>query len=148
MARSDRIAQAIRREVSLIIHDELRDPRLGFVTVMQVKVTDDLREARISFSVLGNDEERKKTAQALDSASGFVRKLIGERIPLRFVPEISFKEDRSSEYAAKIEEVLNQIKGLEVNQAGSFVAGQGEIKKPRKAGRSGPKKAGRGNKKK
>ena len=148
MARSDRVAQAIRREVSLIIHDELRDPRLGFVTVMQVKVTDDLREAMIFFSVLGNDEERKKTSQALDSAAGFIRKLIGERMPLRFVPEISFKEDRSSEYAAKIEEVLNQIKELKVNQPGGSMAGQGDAKKPRKAGRSGPKKAGRRIKKK
>ncbi len=135
MARSDRVAEAIRKEVSLIIHDELRDPRLGFVTIVQVKVTDDLREARIFFSVLGNDEERKKTAQALDSAAGFIRKLVGERILLRFVPEISFKEDRSSEYAAKIEEVLNEIKEL-------------KTEKPKEGKRSELKKRSRRNKKK
>ncbi len=112
MGRADRVAEAIRKEVSLIIHDELRDPRLGFVTITDVKVTADLREAKISFSVLGEEEERKKTKTALDSALGFIRKLIGERISLRFVPEIMFREDRSSEYSTRIEEILNQIKEI------------------------------------
>lgn len=111
MARIDRVAEAIKKEASLILHDELKDPRLGFVTITDVKVTQDLREAKIFFSVLGKDEERKKTKEALDSALGFIRRLIAQRIRLRFAPEISFKEDRSAEYGSKIEELLNEIKG-------------------------------------
>ena len=112
MSRQDRVREAIRREASTIIHDELKDPRLGFVTVTRVEMTPDLRYARIYFSVLGNDEEYKKTQEALDSALGFVRTLIAQRINLRFAPDISFKPDRSSEYSVRIQEVLEEIKHL------------------------------------
>ncbi|MFA5090129.1 MAG: 30S ribosome-binding factor RbfA [Candidatus Omnitrophota bacterium] len=110
MSRKDRVREAIKEEAGVIIHDELKDPRLGFVTIIDVEVTADLRQAKIFFSVLGSEEEHKKTKAALDSATGFIRKLIAERIKLRFAPEISFREDRSGEYAARIEEVLNEIK--------------------------------------
>lgn len=110
MARYEKIVAAIKREVSSIIHDELQDPRLGFVTIMRVELTPDLRYAKIFFSVLGDDKQYKKTGEALDSALGYIRKLIGERVKLRFVPEISFKEDKSSQYSIKIQEVLDEIK--------------------------------------
>lgn len=113
MSRRDRVAEAIKKEASLIIHDELNDPRLGFVTVTKVEVTEDLRYAKIFFSVLGKDQDYKKTQEALDSALGFIRRLIAQRINLRLAPEIIFKEDRSIEYSIKIEEVLNEIKELE-----------------------------------
>jgi len=110
MSRQEKVAEALREEVSIIIHDELKDPRLGFVTVTRAEITADLRQAKIFFSVLGQDQDYKKTKEALDSALGFIRRLIGQRIKLRFVPEIIFKEDRSSEYSIRIQEVLDQIK--------------------------------------
>ena len=110
MSRHDRVAEAIKKEASIIIHDELKDPRLGFVTITSVELTQDLRYAKIFYSVLGNDEAYTKTQEALDSALGFIRRLIAQRVKLRFAPEIAFKEDRSTEYSIKIEEVLNQIK--------------------------------------
>jgi ribosome-binding factor A len=110
----ERVAEAIKKEVSIIIHDELKDPRLGFVTVTRVELTQDLRQAKIFFSVLGKDEDYKKSKVALDSALGFIRRLIAQRIKLRFVPELVFKEDRSTEYSIRIEEVLNEIKQLGV----------------------------------
>ena len=110
MARRDRVTEAIRKEVSLIIHEELKDPRLGFVTVTEVELTPDLRLAKIFYSVLGKEQEHKKTKEALDSALGFIRRLIAQRINLRFAPEIVFKEDRSGEYSVRIEEVLNELK--------------------------------------
>ncbi|MDD5432178.1 MAG: 30S ribosome-binding factor RbfA [Candidatus Omnitrophica bacterium] len=113
MGRIDKVAEAIKKEVSLIIHDELKDPRLGFVTITNVEVTKDLRVAKIFFSVLGKEEDRKKTKAALDSASGFIRKHVTETINLKFSPEIIFREDRSSEYSCRIEEVLNEIKEME-----------------------------------
>jgi len=112
MSRRDRVAEAIKKEVSLIVHDELKDPRLGFVTITGVELTPDLRCANISFSVLGKEKERKKTKEALDSALGFIRRLIGQRIRLMFVPEIVFKEDRSSEYSVRIQQVLDEVKEL------------------------------------
>lgn len=132
MGRPDKVAEAIRKEVSVIIHDELKDPRLGFVTITAVEVTKDLREAKIFFSVLGSEEEHKKTREALESGLGFIRKLIGERIQLRFVPEIMFREDRSSEYGARIEEVLNEIRSLP--DKGGLADSQPEkpARKPRK----------------
>jgi len=118
MSRRDRVAGTLKKEVSNIIHTELKDPRLGFITVTRVELTEDLRYARIFFSVLGKEEEHKKTTEALDSALGFIRRLIGQRIKLRFVPEIVFQEDRSSEYSIRIEEILKEIKENEGHKKG------------------------------
>jgi ribosome-binding factor A len=109
MSRQEKIAEAIRQEASIIIHDKLKDPRVGFVTITNVEITHDLRFAKIFFSVLGNDEAYRKTKEALNSSMGYVRKLIAQRLSLRFAPEIAFYEDRSSEYSVRIEEVLNEI---------------------------------------
>ncbi len=112
MSRRDRVTEAIRKEISMILHSELKDPRLGFLTISKVELTQDLRSAKVFFSVLGKEEDYKKTRQALDSALGFIRKLIAERINLRLAPEIIFKEDRSSEYSVRIQEVLDELKEL------------------------------------
>lgn len=112
MSRVDKVAEAVRQEASVIIHDRLKDPRLGFVTVTRVEMTADLRLAKIYFSVLGKEDDYEKTKKALDSAMGFIRRLIAGRINLRIAPEIMFFEDRSSEYSVRIEEVLNEIKEL------------------------------------
>jgi len=112
MSRQDRVAEAIKKEVSIIIHDELKDPRLGFVTITSVELSQDLRYAKILFSVLGEEEDYRKTQKALDSALGFIRRLIAARVNLRFAPEIIFREDRSTEYSVKIQKVLDEIKEL------------------------------------
>jgi len=145
MARYVRVAEAIKQEVGNIIHDELKDPRLGFVTITAVEITQDLRYAKIFFSVLGKEDEQLKTKEALDSALGFIRRLIAQRIRLRFAPEIVFKEDKTSAYSARIQEVLEEINQLN------------QVKLPyekkvavnlRKAGRGGTRKSRRVHKKK
>lgn len=113
MSRREKITQALKEEISTIIHDELKDPRLGFVTVTRAEVTVDLRQVKVFFSVLGKDQDYKKTKEALDRATGFIRRLIAQRIKLRFTPEIIFREDRSSEYSIRIQEILEEIKGLD-----------------------------------
>lgn len=143
MSRVDKVAEAVRQEVSVIIHDRLKDPRLGFITVTRAEMTADLRLAKIYFSVLGNEEDYKKTKEALDSAMGFIRRLIAERINLRIAPEIMFFEDHSSEYSVRIEEVLNEIK--ELNKKTTPPAPK---KRARKEGRREPKKVRRVHKKK
>ena len=110
MARHERVEEAIKKEVSLIIHDELKDPRIGFVTIIRVELSKDLRNAKIFYSVLGKEDAYQKTKEALDSALGYIRSLVAERINLRFACELMFCPDHSTEYSAKIQEVLNKIK--------------------------------------
>jgi len=145
MARYERVSEALKKEVSSIIHDELKDPRLGFVTVTRIELTPDLRYAKIFFSVLGEDEAYKKTKEALDSALGFIRRLIAQRIKLRLVPEIAFKEDRSCEYSIKIQQVLDEIKELNAPQPAQDAKAR---KTTKKRGRFEPKKGRRLRKKK
>ena len=136
MSRHERVEEAIKKEVSLIIHDELKDPRIGFITITRVELTKDLRFAKIFYSVMGKEEDYKRTKSALDSALGYIRKLVAQRINLRIATELMFKEDHSTEYSIKIEKVLNQIKEMEASWG-----------KTRKEGRSEPKKDLRKHKK-
>ncbi|MFH1678759.1 MAG: 30S ribosome-binding factor RbfA [Candidatus Omnitrophota bacterium] len=108
--RHDKVVSALKREISSIIHDELKDSRLGFATIVRVELTDDLRFARIYFSVLGGEKEQKATQEALEGATPFIRCLAGQRLSLRFVPEISFRIDRSIEYSIRIQKELDSIK--------------------------------------
>jgi len=116
MSRHERVVEALREAISLIIHDEIKDPRLGFVTISKVELAPDKRFAKIFYSVLGNEDARNKTKEALVSSLGFIRRLVGERIDLRYVPELMFSEDRSQEYSSRIEEILNEIKESEVKE--------------------------------
>lgn len=112
--RVEKVANAIKKEISGIIHDELSDPRLGFITIMRVELTKDLRLAKVYFSVMGSDSQKENAKEGIESASGFIRRLIGQRIKLRFTPEIIFKLDNSIEYsidiAEKIEKIKNELK--------------------------------------
>lgn len=140
MSRQERVEEAIRKEVSLILQSELKDPRLGFVTITSVEMSKDLRYAKIFYSVLGKEEDCKKTKAALNSALGFIRTLVAERIQLRFAPEIMFREDRSSEYSVRIQEVLEEIKELDKSRAaGGEEKKEEEHNEPKKSSRV-PKK--------
>ncbi len=110
MSRIEKVSEAIKQEVSKIIHDELRDPRLGFITVMGVEVTKDLQIAKIFYSVMGSPEQKLKCAQALGSALGFIRRLIGERLNLRVTPEVIFKLDNSVDYSIEIADKIERVK--------------------------------------
>lgn len=110
MSRADKVSRTLMKEISQIIHDEIKDPRLGFITITDVELTQDLRFAKVYLSILGSSEQEKQTLSILKHATGFIRMLIGQRIELHFVPEIVFKIDRSIEYGMKIEEQLQKIK--------------------------------------
>ena len=110
MSRTDKVSEAIRQEVSNIIHDELRDPRLGFITVMRVEVTKDLQIAKVFYSVMGSPEQKFKAGEALESAAGYIRRLIGDRLRLRFTPEVIFKLDKSVDYSIEIAEKIERVK--------------------------------------
>ena len=108
--RADRVAALIKEEVSQLVLKELGDPSLGFLTITKVRCSDDLRYAKIYYSVLGTEEKRKNAAAVLQRALGHIRGEIGHRLNLRFVPEIQFFYDDSAEYAEHIETLLKKIK--------------------------------------
>ncbi len=107
--RSLRVGDLIREEVADIIMHKIRDPRLGFVTVTDVKASDDLKHAQVYVSVL-EDAKRAKTHKILKSSAKFIRSELAKRVKIKFIPELIFKLDESIEYGAKIEKILNEIK--------------------------------------
>ncbi len=107
--RSEKVAEAIHELVSGLLVKGLKDPRIGFVTITGVKVTDDLHQAVVYFTVIGSDEEKKATAKGLASASGFIRKEMGKGLHMRYVPELSFRYDESVEYGSRIESILKDL---------------------------------------
>jgi ribosome-binding factor A len=113
MSRKDKVAGEIKKVVSTVIQEKIRDPRLGFTTITRVEMTPDLRFARIYFSVYGSPEQWEETLKGLEHASGYIRHTLGQELNLRFVPEIAFKADHSSEYSIMIEQQLQEIKQLE-----------------------------------
>ncbi|MFH0763636.1 MAG: 30S ribosome-binding factor RbfA [Candidatus Omnitrophota bacterium] len=108
--RPERVREALRQEISRIIHNEIRDPRLGFITITGVELTKDLRYARIYFSVLGEEKEKKLALKGLTSAKGYIKGLISDRIKLRFMPQIEFKIDETLEHTRKIYDLLDKLK--------------------------------------
>jgi len=108
--RSQKVQEALRREISEIVQREIKDPRMGFTTITKVDITKDLKNAYIYYSVLGREKEAKSTRFALQSAEGYIRKLIGERLKMRYVPEIQFRIDDSMENARKVQDILDKIK--------------------------------------
>ncbi len=107
--RSSQVGETIKREVSDIITHHLKDPRLGFVTVTGVELSDDLRYAKIFVSLLGAPDETAGSLEGLKSAKGFVRSELGKRLRLRYCPELDFRVDQSISYGDKIDRLLNQI---------------------------------------
>ena len=107
--RIEKVQELMKQEISQIILQELKDPRIGFVTVTKVEMTGDLREAKIFVSIMGKDEALKDTLQGLKSSLGFIRREIGRRIRLRFTPEISFALDNSLAYSSHIQELLMRV---------------------------------------
>jgi len=108
--RLERVNQLIKEEISILLQRELKDPRLGFVTVTEVDVTPDLKQAKVYFSVLGSEEQWVKSFKALESARGFVWGWLRRNLDLRVTPELSFRPDRSMEHAARMQTLLAGLK--------------------------------------
>jgi ribosome-binding factor A len=107
--RTYRISEEMKKEISSIIQNELRDPRLPkMISVMSANVTKDLKYAKVFISVLGSDEEKKHAMDALKSAAGFIRREIGHRMQLRNTPEMLFELDNSIERGVYITKLINE----------------------------------------
>src|SRR5512133_2173858 len=130
--RQIQVAEEIQQIISVLLQREMKDPRIGFVTVTQVEVTQDLKYARVFVSVMGTPEEQRDTMAALASGRGFMRRELASRMEIRAVPEIQFKLDRGIEYSDRINRLLNEIKQ----------ADEGRTTDDRQSGEDKPQSAG------
>ena len=123
--RIEKLQELIKQETGKMLLNDIKDPRIGFVTVTDVEMTGDLREAKIFVSIMGGDEQVKNSLEGLQSALGFIRREIGKRIRLRFTPEISFALDTSLDYGDHIQKLLLQVEG-DLGNADNAQAGGAE----------------------
>lgn len=113
--RPERLKGLLQAEISDIIHNSLKDPRVGFASITSVVVSNDLRHVKVFVSVLGDSSEQEATMQALDRAAGFIRTEVGRRISLRHTPEIIFRKDDSIAHGTHINAILRELRESERN---------------------------------
>lgn len=111
-SRPARVGEQIREELAVLLARHVKDPGLGFVTVQWVKVSADLQNARVHYTVLGDERARKDTARALERALPFIRREIAQRLRLRRAPELAFTYDDSVERGERIELLLDEIRQM------------------------------------
>ncbi len=111
--RASRVAEELRKVITQILMEELSDPRLGFVTVTKVLVTDDLRLGKIFYSVLGSEEQKATTQEALDEELGNIRRHVAQQLDMRYAMEIRFELDNSIDHSFRIDDILKKIKKKE-----------------------------------
>ena len=108
--RPDRVGDQIRQELSkLLSRGAVHDPGIGFITLTRVKVSPDLQMARVYYTTLGDDAARRETAKALERATGFFRRHLGDRLRLRRVPELQFQFDESVGHQDRVEQILREL---------------------------------------
>jgi ribosome-binding factor A len=108
--RSDRVGDLLIEIISEVLRREIRDPRIGAVTLTRAKVSKDLRHARVYVNLLGAQEQKAEVFAGLRSATGFIRSRLGKQLKLRFIPTIEFVYDESEDEARRIEDLLDQVK--------------------------------------
>ncbi len=116
--RIERVNQLIKEEISRVLQRELKDPRLGFVTVTDVGVTKDLRSAKVYVSILGSEEQWRASLAALDSARGFIHNWLRQHLSLRVTPSLIFRPDRSMAHAAHIQGLLAELRAEAADSGG------------------------------
>ena len=107
--RADRVGQLIKQELSMLLLDGVKDPRIGFVTVTEVRLTDDLKSAIVYISALGNKAQEEESLVGLQSAVGYLRKEMGQRLQLRYTPKLVFKSDQSLRQVHRIDQLIEAI---------------------------------------
>jgi ribosome-binding factor A len=107
--RPARIGEEIRIELSQLLMREVKDPGVGFITLTEVKVTPDLQIARVYYTTIGDDKARRETRRALERATPFLRRHVGQRLQLRRVPELEFFFDESVERGDRIEQIIRKL---------------------------------------
>ena len=107
--RAERVGEQMKKELMDIINNKVKDPRVGFITITDVVLTNDLSQAKVFLTVLGNDKEVENTFKALDKAKGFIKSELCSRMRLRIMPELMYEYDQSIEYGNKIERMIQDL---------------------------------------
>jgi len=108
--RTDRLGEQFRKEISQLLLTEIKDPRIGFVTLSRVQITEDLSQARVYASVMGSDSERESSLIGLNQSAGYIRKLMGKILHMRKIPRLEFVLDTNLDHSFRIQEVLAELK--------------------------------------
>ena len=106
----ERLEEALREEIEILVEGELGDPRIGLVSVSSVELAPDGRSAHVGVAAAGSEEEAENSLQGLKAASGFVRHALAERLGLRRAPELFYHLDRSQQYSSRVDELLKRAK--------------------------------------
>ncbi len=107
--RLNRVEEACHEVLSEVLQREVKDPRVGFVTITDVKLTADLRHSRVFVSVLGDEDDVERSMAGLDSAKGYMRSALGKHLRIKYLPEIEFVLDSSGEEALRLEGIMKQV---------------------------------------
>ncbi len=107
--RSQRIQELLLEEISKLVQNELKDPRIGFTTLTKVEVSDNLKHAKIFVSVMGSEQEKMDALDGLINAKGFIRNALGKNLYLRYLPELEFRRDDNADHVEKISRILNGL---------------------------------------
>lgn len=107
--RAERVGEQMKKEIMDIVNNKVKDPRVGFITITDVELTNDLSQGKVYLTVLGNQKEVDNTFKALEKAKGFIKSELGLRMRLRIIPELSFEYDESIEYGNKIERMIQDL---------------------------------------
>lgn len=109
-SRADRVADLIKQEISGMFCKEVKDPHIGFITITDVEVTKDLRLAKVFYTILGDERQLGESSDALQRVSPFIKRQLGKRLSMRFIPDILFRYDHSLDYGSKIDTLLDQLR--------------------------------------
>ena len=107
--RKEKVEELIKQEISKLLLNGIKDPRIGFVTVTDIKMTSDLKNAIIFISIMGGEARKKECMEGLKSSIGFIRREIGKAVRLRYTPEISFEIDETLDYSLHIQKLLDEV---------------------------------------
>ena len=121
VARARKLADRIRVVIAEALETGIKDPRLGFITITDTRVTPDLREANVFYTVYGDDVARAETAAALDSAKGVLRAEVGRQCRLRFLPTLTFTADAVPEAGRQIDDLVAQVRAADAEKAAAAV---------------------------
>jgi ribosome-binding factor A len=109
-SRASRVGDQIQAELASLLTREVHDPGIGFLTITQVKLSPDLQQARVYYTLIGDDKAKRESARALDRATPFLRRQVGQRLRLKRVPELTFFYDESIEQGDRVERILQELK--------------------------------------
>ena len=107
--RAERVGEQMKQEIMDIVNNKVKDPRVGFLTITDVELTNDLSHAKVYLTVLGSNKEIDNTFKALEKAKGFIKSELGSRMRLRIIPDLTFEYDESIEYGNKIERMIQDL---------------------------------------